>query len=73
MKQIDLFNQVTIDSSFNDIVDSLGIVRLGNGIANVKWCFNGKCIDRPKMNKIKTALESEFGIFTNLLKYRYDE
>lgn len=69
MKQIDLFNQITIDSSFNDIVDSLGIVRLGNA----KWCFNGKCIDRPKMNKIKSTLENEFGIFTNLLKYRYDE
>lgn len=72
MKQLDLFSNVTKDSSFNDIVDFLGIVRIEAG-NSTKWCFNGKCINRPKPNAIKKTLEYEFGIFTDLLKYRYDK
>lgn len=61
--------EVTKESSINDIVDSLGIKRIGRYPDPVFWEHNGKRIIRPNEKSEYKVVKREFGIDSNLLKF----
>lgn len=64
-------NTVTKGSSINDIIDSLGIKRIGSYTgpgSNPQWEFNGKVISRPSIKGAWRKVKREFGIDSPLLK-----
>ena len=59
---------VTKESSINDIVDSLGIERIGKSPGEVFWKFGRKTISRPGFKSCWRIVKREFGIDSDLLK-----
>lgn len=62
---------VTKESSINDIVDSLGIKRIGTYTGRdsvVYWEYKGKKISRPSIKGAWKKVKQEFGIDSDLLK-----
>jgi hypothetical protein len=61
---------VTNQSSVNDIVDHLGITRIGdNRIEEVYWEYNGVRILRPTFKACWKSVKENFGIDSDLLKF----
>jgi hypothetical protein len=62
---------VSQESSMNDIVDFLGIKRIGTYTgfdSSPKWEYNGKIINRPSIKFAWLKVKTEFGIDSDLLK-----
>jgi len=61
---------VSKESSINDIVDSLGIVRTGDRQTGVFWEYGGKRIPRPVFSSCWKTVYTEFGIDCGFLKFK---
>ena len=56
------------ESSINDIIDSLGIKRIGTRDTGVFWEFNGIKVPRPPFKSCWKVVKEKFGIDCELLK-----